>query len=87
MAKILDHYKKLKSNKEVFYKFNANLALHGFLRYFERTMLRKKDFDLRSTPSWIRTNMVNYMGFDHDHFDDNKIPELDENLQQKILSV
>lgn len=70
-----DHYEHLKeTNKESWNELNADLARHDFLKNFTRSILPNEDYNLRKTPSWIRSCMIKYMGFTHDDFDNNVIP-------------
>lgn len=57
-------------------KFRANLVSKNLWTYYYFTMLTKANFNLLLTPSFIRSMMVEYMGFTHDHFDTNTIPAL-----------
>lgn len=73
---IKQHYERLKETDETRYnRFRAALILQDQLGYFERSVC-KKGYDLRKCFSWTRSMMVEYLQFDHDDFDDNKIPEL-----------
>ncbi|WP_041258130.1 hypothetical protein [Fibrella aestuarina] len=72
------HYEHLKrTDYESYKKFNSALAGEDLLRYFERSVVSKvSSVTLLTLPSWIRTCMIQYMGFTHEQFDSNTMPEL-----------
>jgi hypothetical protein len=78
-ATLKDHYIHLRdTDKERWDQFRAALALHGFLTTFERSVLAYPDYNLRKTPSWIRSCIEKYLGFSAENFDNNEVPALPE---------
>ncbi|WP_026995849.1 hypothetical protein [Flectobacillus major] len=66
-----------------YHLFEAELAKEGMIMTFynllrkERDGIRKKEIEalnLFEVPSWIRTCMVLHLGFTHEDFDNNQIP-------------
>ncbi|PMD97437.1 hypothetical protein BWI97_07345 [Siphonobacter sp. BAB-5405] len=84
ISTIKDHYEHLKeTNKELWNELNADLVRHDFLKTFTRSILPQEDYNLRKTPSWVRSCLVKYLGFTHEDFDNNHVPFLKlENCHQ-----
>ena len=72
------HYEHLKQTDYNAYKqFNAALAAEDQLQYWQRSVVKKGATPtLFSLPSWIRTCMVRFMGFTHEQFDNNTMPDV-----------
>lgn len=73
---IKDHYDHLKESPERRNEFDAELSLCGKLGYFNFTMQRHNNYDLRNTPAPIAIIMKKYMPFSDANFLENSMPSV-----------
>ena len=74
-----------KENAQNYRLFEAELAKVGKLDNFKYLLRKEREginrneiehFNLMDVPSWIRTCLVTHLGFSHEDFDKNRIPDL-----------
>lgn len=84
-----DFWKKQDTKK--YHLFEAALAREGMIGNFqyllrkEREGIKKQEIEainLLEVPSWIRTCLVNHLGFRHEDFDLNSIPSPFQHLNK-----
>ena len=79
---ILDHYNQLEQKDRAAWKeFRIELERVDKLTYFIRSVLKKPNKSLFDIPSVIRSLMIKYLGFTHENFDTNTMPELVDECQ------
>lgn len=75
-------WKKFEAKK--YHLFEADLAKEGMIVTFQNILRKERErikrneitaLNLYEVPSWIRTCLVSHLGFDHENFDNNQIPD------------